>query len=132
MSIHNRIVLFDGLCNLCNASVHFIIRNDPKSKFKFASLQSDFARKLLKDFPESDQDSVLYFEEGQLLERSSAALHIAKQLDGLWPVCYVFIIIPPFIRDGVYQWVAKNRYRWFGKRAECMVPNDELKARFVG
>lgn len=125
------IVFFDGVCNLCNSSLQFIIRNDRKALFKFASLQSDKACELLKPFGELNEDSVLYLKNGILYKRSSAALRIARQLDGLWPLLYIFIIIPPFIRNAIYKWIAKNRYQWFGKMEECMVPEEGLKERFL-
>jgi predicted DCC family thiol-disulfide oxidoreductase YuxK len=125
------IVFFDGVCNLCNSSVQFIIRNDKKARIKFASLQSDKARELLKPFGNFNEDSVLYLKDEILYTHSSAALRIAKQLDGLWPLFFIFIIIPPFIRDGIYNWIAKNRYRWFGKLDQCMLPEEGLKDRFL-
>jgi predicted DCC family thiol-disulfide oxidoreductase YuxK len=127
------IVLFDGVCNLCNSSVLFIVKRDSQSKLKFASLQSDYGAEQMKRFnlPPSSINSVLLIKSGQLFQKSNAALEIARMLDGMWPGMYAFKIVPLFIRDFIYDWIAKNRYRWFGKKEECMIPTPEMKARFV-
>jgi len=131
--IEKPIVLFDGVCNLCNGSVLFIIKRDTQSKLKFASLQSEYGVEQMKRFnlPPSALNSVLLIKNGQLFQKSNAALEIARMLDGLWPLMYAFKIVPLFIRDFVYDRIAKNRYRWFGKKEECMIPTPEMKARFV-
>jgi predicted DCC family thiol-disulfide oxidoreductase YuxK len=128
------IILFDGHCNLCNASVQFVIRRDRRGRFKFAALQSEAGRALLKKAGggEVTLDSVLLIADGKVYQRSAAALRIARRLDGCWPALFVFIIIPPPLRDCIYTWIARNRYRWFGRREECMVPTEELKGRFIG
>lgn len=128
------IILFDGVCNLCNSSVLFIIKRDARSRFYFAALQSDFAKAHLNKFGVSftEPQSVILIEEGKLFQKSSAALKIARNLNGLWPSVYVFILVPRFIRDFVYDVIARNRYRWFGKREACIIPTPELKVRFVG
>ena len=127
------IILFDGLCNLCNNSVQFIIRYDKKRKFKFASLQSDIAQKLIPDFKQESNlpESIILIENRKMYQQSTAALRIAKRLQFPISLLFAFSIVPRFIRDGAYQWIAKNRYRWFGKRASCMVPSTELKERFL-
>jgi predicted DCC family thiol-disulfide oxidoreductase YuxK len=127
------VVLFDGVCNLCNGSVLFIIKRDAQSKLKFASLQSDYGAAQMKQFslPPSTLNSVLLIKGGRLFQKSNAALEIASMLDGMWPGLYGFKIVPAFIRDFIYDWIAKNRYRWFGKKEECMIPTPEMKARFV-
>jgi predicted DCC family thiol-disulfide oxidoreductase YuxK len=127
------IILFDGVCNLCNGSVLFIIKRDPASKFYFAALQSDFGKEQLKKFglPTVELNSVLLLEGGKLHQRSSAALEIARRLSGAWPALYIFKLIPSFIRNIVYDWIAHNRYRWFGKKEACMIPTPELKSRFL-
>src|SRR5947207_1967890 len=124
LPVSNPIILFDGICNLCNSSVQFIIQNDPKSTFKFASLQSDAGKAILSQFSLSSDQlySVLVIRKGHLYDRSRAALEIARQLKGLWPLLYAFIIVPPFIRNFIYDWISRNRYRWFGVRNECMMP----------
>lgn len=125
------IVFFDGVCNLCNSSVRILIRNDKKARLKFAPLQSEDARELLKPFGNIHSDSVLYLKNGILYDKSSAALQISRKLDGLWPLLIVFIIIPPFIRDAIYKQIAKNRYRWFGKKDQCMIPEEGIQDRFI-
>ncbi len=127
------VVLFDGVCNLCNGSVLFIIKRDAQSKLKFASLQSEYGAEQMKRFnlPPSALNSVLLIKNGRLFQKSNAALEIARMLDGMWPWMYAFKIVPIFIRDFVYDWIAKNRYRWFGKKDECMIPTPQMKARFV-
>ena len=130
---NNRTILFDGVCNLCNASVQFIINRDPKAVFKFTSLQSELGQALLKKHNISSENlySVIVIQDNHVYDRSRAALEIAKQLNGLWPLFYSLIVIPPFIRNFIYDWISKNRYRWFGVRQECMMPTPEMKARFL-
>jgi predicted DCC family thiol-disulfide oxidoreductase YuxK len=127
------IVLFDGVCNLCNGAVQFIIRHDKKNIFMFASLQSEVGRKILEqyNFPLDELNSFILIENNKAYTRSTGALRVAKKLNGLWPLLYGFIIIPKFIRDSIYNWVAGNRYKWFGKKDACMIPTPELKARFL-
>lgn len=127
------IVFFDGLCNLCSASVKFIIKYDKKNKFKFASLQSDFAKSELAHFDVdfTAPSSFILLDQGKIYQKSTAALMVAKKLNGLWPLCYFFIIVPRFIRDWVYSLIAKNRYRWFGKLESCWVPNESLLHKFL-
>ena len=130
----NAIIFFDGVCNLCNGAVQFVIERDRKSYFKFAALQSEFAAKTLSDFDlqVTQGDSFVLLENGKVYEQSTAALRVAKKLKGLWPLLYVFIIVPPFIRNAVYKFIARNRYKWFGKQESCWVPTPELKSKFLG
>lgn len=127
------IIFFDGVCNLCQGAIQFIIVRDPKDHFKFASLQSKYAKEKLLPFNVDPAigDSIVLLENGKVYEHSTAALRIAKGLNGLWPLLYAFIIVPKFIRDGVYRWIAKNRYRWFGKSESCWVPTPALKSKFL-
>jgi predicted DCC family thiol-disulfide oxidoreductase YuxK len=127
------VVLFDGVCNLCNGAVQFIIKHDKKNQFMFASLQSNQGQKLLAqyNFPIDELNSFILIEKGKAYTRSTGALKVAKKLNALWPLLYGFIILPTFIRDGVYKLVAKNRYKWFGKKDACMIPTPQLKARFL-
>ena len=128
-----RIILFDGVCNLCNGSVQFIIRRDPGAKFRFAALQSDFGESQLQHYgiPPGMLNSIILIQEGKAHQKSNAALEIAKNLSGLWPALYVFKIIPRVVRDWIYDLIAKNRYKLFGRRDECMIPTPELRSRFV-
>ncbi|MCL4143046.1 UNVERIFIED_CONTAM: hypothetical protein GTU68_057901 [Idotea baltica] len=123
------VVLFDGVCNLCNGFVNFIIDHDKENKFKFASLQSDFAKKLI-DQRFSDLSTVVFYDGDKFYQKSEAVLEIAKKLPILRWVAF-FAIIPKFIRDGIYMFVSKNRYRVFGKSESCRVPTPELKAKFL-
>ncbi|NUM79858.1 thiol-disulfide oxidoreductase DCC family protein [bacterium] len=127
------IILFDGVCNLCNGSVLFIIRRDPKARFRFASLQSTYGENFLKhnNLSTEEYDSIVLIEGGRFYTQSTAALRIAKRLNGAWPLLYAGIIIPKFIRDAMYNVIAKNRYRWFGKKDVCMIPTPELRSRFM-
>ncbi|WP_375580530.1 thiol-disulfide oxidoreductase DCC family protein [Marivirga tractuosa] len=125
------IIFFDGVCNLCNGAINFIIDRDKKGYFKFAPLQSEVAKKYIPQSVIEKTDSILYWDAGNLYSKSSAALRIAKKLDGFWKVFYVFIIIPKFIRDFVYDFIARNRYKWFGKRDSCRMPTKDIKNRFL-
>ena len=129
----NSIVLFDGICNLCNSSVAFIIQHDKKEQFLFASLQSDVAKEILLQFDlkKLNFDSIVLVEKENIYKKSSADLKIAKQLNGSIKLLYAFIIIPHLIRDWVYDYITKNRYKWFGKKDNCMVPSEETKSRFL-
>ena len=127
------VVLFDGVCNLCNASVQFIIRHDPPGRFKFAALQSDTGQKHLRRFglDTGNFRSFILVTPSHVYQQSDAALEVARRLSGVWPCMYIFKIVPRFLRDAVYQWISRNRYRFFGRRNECMIPTPELKSRFV-
>jgi len=128
-----KIILFDGICNLCNQSVQFVIEHDSKNQFRFASLQSDFGQDFLKKNKlEAIQfDSIVFIEDDQFYTKSSAALKIAKYLDGITSWLTIFMIVPKPLRDIVYSFIAKNRYRWFGKNESCWLPTKELKAKFI-
>ena len=128
-----KIILFDGICNLCNQSVQFVIEHDSKNQFRFASLQSDFGQDFLKKnkLEATQFDSIVFIEDDQFYTKSSAALKIAKYLDGLTSWLTIFMIVPKPLRDIVYSFIAKNRYRWFGKNESCWLPTKELKAKFI-
>lgn len=128
----NPVILFDGVCNLCNSSVQFVIKHDPKKQFRFASIQGDYGQQVLKQFdsPPNSLNSFILFKDQQIYTHSTGALMVAKQLSGAWPLLYAFIIIPPFIRNAVYQFIANNRYKWFGKKESCAIPSPELKSLF--
>ena len=125
-------LLFDGVCTLCNGFVRFVIARDPAGRFQFAPLQSDAARRVLGAAPPPLPDSLILVEDGRLFTRSTAALRVARGLRFPWPLAYVFVVVPRPVRDWVYDAVARNRYRWFGRRDVCMVPTPELRARFLG
>lgn len=127
------IILFDGVCNLCNRSVQYVVKHDPEAIFKFAWLQSDTGKKLMADYQltSNDMNSFVLIQDGKVYTRSTAALKVAKQLKGFIRVLYIFMIVPAFIRDAVYKLIANNRYHWFGKHDQCMAPTPELKKRFL-
>ncbi|CAN5519645.1 thiol-disulfide oxidoreductase DCC family protein [soil metagenome] len=126
-------ILFDGVCNLCNGFVNFLIARDKKDAFKFGSLQSPKVQELLKkyDYSTNDLSTVLLIEDDTVYSQSTAVLKIVKKLNGGWPLLYGFIILPKPIRDFFYKLIAKNRYRMFGKKDACMIPTLALKAKFV-
>ena len=127
------VIFFDGVCNLCNRSVQFVIKRDRAKKFRFASLQGKTAALTLPklNISSAEADSFILLENDKVYTRSTAALRVLRELGGLWKLFYVFIIVPPFIRDGIYNFIARKRYKWFGKREECMIPTPELKERFL-
>jgi predicted DCC family thiol-disulfide oxidoreductase YuxK len=127
------IVLFDGVCNLCNNSVQFILKRDKKKKFLFGSLQGEAGQQLLKKFslPTDNFHSFVLIEGDRVYTQSTAALRMAKHLKRGWQLLYGFIILPRFLRDGIYKWIATNRYKWFGKRDTCRIPAPEEKSRFL-
>lgn len=127
----NPIILFDGVCNFCNGSVNFIIEHDKEGYFKFAPLQSEVGQKHIEKFGLSNVDSIILVEDEKAYTHSTAAVRIAKHLDGIWSLGYLFVIIPRPIRNLFYKLFAKNRYRLFGKKEVCMMPTPEIKARFV-
>jgi len=127
------LVLFDGVCNFCNSSINFVIDHDSQKRFKFASLQSEVGQQYLAQFSRNkkDFDSVLLVKNGRVFEKSDAALHIARHLDGAWKWLYFLRWVPRVVRDRIYDLVAKNRYRIFGKSDACRLPNPELRERFL-
>lgn len=131
--VNKKIVLFDGVCNLCSSSVQFILKKDKKDQFLFGSLQGEAGQQYLKQFnlPADAFNSFMLVESETLYTRSTAALRMLKYLGGGWSLLYGLIIIPKFIRDGVYNLIAKNRYKWFGKKDACWIPTPALKAKFL-
>lgn len=130
---HSSILLFDGVCNLCNGIVQFIIKHDPKAKFRFASLQSKTGQALLRKFglKTDDFDTFVLVRGETYFVRSSAVLRVLHELGGMWKLFYVFIILPAPLRDFFYNAIASSRYKLFGRRESCMVPTPELKQRFL-
>jgi predicted DCC family thiol-disulfide oxidoreductase YuxK len=141
-----KVVLFDGTCNFCDGAVHFVIDHERGSELRFAALQSDAAEKLLVDAlgedraralrsgtdGSGDPDSVVFIEDGKASMHSTAALRMARHLRAPWSWLRAFWIVPRPLRDAVYRWFARNRYRWFGKTESCRVPTADLRARFLG
>ncbi|WP_084783995.1 thiol-disulfide oxidoreductase DCC family protein [Paenibacillus sp. FJAT-26967] len=127
------VVLFDGVCNLCNSAVMFTIRRDPHGRVRFAALQSDAGQRLLArhDLPAVSFDTFVLVEGNRAYMQSTAGLRVLRRLRYPWPLLYGFIAVPKPLRDAVYRWVARNRYRWFGQREQCMMPTPELRRRFL-
>jgi len=136
MRIQDRydIILFDGVCNLCNNAVDFVIKRDKKDHFKFGALQDAASKSILKENKINQDyiDSIILVRGDQIFYKSKAALEIAKNLSGLWPVLVVFNVVPSFIRDPIYDWIARKRYSWFGKKETCRIPTPEEKQKFLG
>lgn len=131
--LDHAVVLFDGVCNLCNAAVNFVIDRDPGGYFKFAALQSEEGKRLLREYGAAGDalESLVVVEGGRGYRRSEAALRIARRLHGLWPLLYALVLVPRPLRDAAYRYVARRRYRWFGRRAACRVPTPDLERRFL-
>jgi len=127
------VILFDGVCNFCNGAVNFIIERDKTGYFKFAPLQSEIGEKLLAEngIDKIETDSVVLVEDGKVYTHSTAALRIARQLDGAWKFSYGFVIVPRFVRNFFYRMFAKYRYKMFGKQDACMLPTPEIRQRFL-
>lgn len=128
------IILFDGVCNLCNATVQFVLSRDKNKKFLFSALQSNVAHQLLAHQSKyiTSLQSIVLIKNNEIYDESTAALHIAKDLSGAWPLLYyLFIWWPKIIRDSVYKFIAKRRYKWFGKKDSCSIPNVNYKDRFL-
>jgi predicted DCC family thiol-disulfide oxidoreductase YuxK len=122
-------IFFDGVCNLCNSTVQFVIARDPEARFQFAALQSDAARKLLG--ARTPLESIVLVETERIYTKSTAVLRIARGLRFPWPLLYALVVVPRPLRDMVYEWVGRHRYGWFGKRETCMTPSPEVRGRFV-
>lgn len=131
---HKQLILFDGVCNLCNSSINYVIKHDHNNVFMFAPLQGNTGTKIIKHFglDTSKTDSILlYSEKNGIKIKSTAAIAIALKLGFPRNVLGVFYIVPPFIRNWVYDYIARNRYKWYGKKNACMIPTPELKAKFL-
>jgi predicted DCC family thiol-disulfide oxidoreductase YuxK len=133
MANDHPIVLFDGVCNLCNRSIQLIIPRDPEGRFRFASLQSDLGRELRARLGIDPRavDSVILVEGDRWYQESDAALRIARGMGGAWRWLWALRLVPPFLRDGAYRTIARNRYRWFGRQETCWLPTPELRGRFL-
>jgi len=129
---NSKLILFDGVCNLCNSFVQFVIKNDKQKLFKFSSLQSENSKSILLNLGvEQNLKTVILIDDGVAYFKSDAALKIMKQLQFPFKILCIFIIVPRFIRNWVYDFIAKYRYKFFGKKDTCMVPTQELKERFI-
>lgn len=130
---NNKILLFDGVCNLCNSSVLFVIKHDKNKLVKYASIQSKKGKILMNKFGVNELyfGSLIFIDNDKVYLKSAGALRVTKYLNGWWPLLYGLIIIPKFVRNKVYDYIAKNRYQWFGKKESCMVPSIEIKSLFI-
>jgi predicted DCC family thiol-disulfide oxidoreductase YuxK len=131
--VQHSILLFDGYCNLCNAAVDFVLKRDVQNQITVGSLQSTEGKVLLRHFglPEDYLASLMLIEQEQYYVGSTAALKVAKKLDGLWFLLYPLILVPRFIREPIYGWISKNRYRWFGKTSTCRIAKEEEVGKFL-
>jgi predicted DCC family thiol-disulfide oxidoreductase YuxK len=127
------ILLFDGVCNLCNGAVQFVLKHNTDETIKFAALQSEAGQQLLKahHLPTETLNSLVLIEDGRAYTESTGALRLARHFGGFWRVLYIMVYVPAPLRDVVYRWVGANRYRWFGQAEACMIPTPALKARFL-
>ena len=135
MSTQNKkIILFDGVCNLCNGSVIFMIKRDKKDVLRYAALQTEIGQEMVEKYKidTSKIDSIILIDNDKYYYKSTAALRIARHLSGAYPLLAVFLILPAFMRDWIYDIIARNRYKWFGKKESCMIPTPELKNKFIG
>ena len=132
-SKNNAIILFDGFCILCSSAVRFILKNDRKNQFLFASLQSDVAKEILLHYApkKNEMDSIIYIENDTIYKGSTAALKIGTKLNWKYKWLYIGYLLPIKIRDSIYYWIAKNRYKWFGKREVCFIPSTKEKSKFL-
>lgn len=131
---NKKIILFDGVCNLCNSAVQFVIKHDKKNVFRFVTLQSELGKEILSHIgiDVKNIDSIVLYEPGvAYYYKSDAALQIAKSLNGLLPLGILFKIIPTGIRNQLYDYIARNRYKWYGKKESCMIPTPDLKIKFL-
>ncbi|WP_029209408.1 thiol-disulfide oxidoreductase DCC family protein [Aquimarina agarilytica] len=129
-----KIILFDGVCNLCSGAIQFMIKHDKKRNFRYASLQSELGKELLaeRNIDPKIIDSIILIDPKKAYYfKSTAALEISKELSGLYPLLRIFLFFPEKMRDPIYDFIAKNRYKWFGKKESCMIPNDEIKSLFL-
>ena len=134
LAVDKKIILFDGVCNLCSSAVQFIIENDKKDIFRFVSLQSDLGQEITTylGISSADLDSIILYLPGYAYYyKSQAVFEIAKELGGIYSISTIFSILPSSITDSVYDYIAKNRYKWYGKKEFCMIPTNDIKAKFL-
>jgi predicted DCC family thiol-disulfide oxidoreductase YuxK len=127
------IILFDGVCNFCNGAINFVLKQDKKGVFRFAPLQSEVAQKLLQQYQLSKKefDSFVLIDNGKVYKKSAASLRVMNKLPWYWKEAQILRIIPTAFRDAIYDFIAKNRYKWFGKKEQCMIPTPEIRSRFL-
>lgn len=127
------LILFDGVCNLCNTWVQWVLKRDKHAQFRFAALQSDTGRQLLMQYSLNPDniDTVVLIDNNRAYTHSDVALRVASRIGGIWSATAIFYIFPRSFRNIVYNWIARNRYRWFGRQSECWLPRPEWKERFV-
>ncbi|HMO62098.1 MAG TPA: thiol-disulfide oxidoreductase DCC family protein [Ferruginibacter sp.] len=132
MKVHP-VILFDGVCNFCDSTINLVIRRDKKHRIKFAPLQSMAGSQLLQQYgiDENAMDSFVFIENGKAYTKSTAALKVSRYMNRLWPLMAVFFIVPRPVRDAVYDYVAARRYKWFGKKDQCMIPTPDMRSRFL-
>jgi predicted DCC family thiol-disulfide oxidoreductase YuxK len=130
----NPVILFDGVCNFCNGAINFVLKQDRKSVFRFAPLQSEAGRRLLQQYnlPTEEFESFVLIDQGKVYKKSNAALRVMNKLPWYWKEAQIFRLIPTIFRDAIYDFIARNRYKWFGKKDQCMLPTPEMKSRFLG
>ena len=128
------VILFDGVCNFCNSAINFVLKQDKKGIFRFAPLQSEAGQKLLQQYNLSTQefDSFVLIDKGKVYKKSTASLQVMNKLPWYWKEVQLFRIIPTIFRDAIYDFIAKRRYKWFGKKDQCMIPTPEIRSRFLG
>jgi predicted DCC family thiol-disulfide oxidoreductase YuxK len=129
----NPVILFDGVCNFCNGAINFVLKQDRKSVFRFAPLQSEAGRRLLQQYnlPTEEFESFVLIDQGKVYKKSNAALRVMNKLPWYWKESQIFRLIPTIFRDAIYDFIARNRYKWFGKKDQCMVPTPEMRSRFL-
>ena len=132
-TIPDNLILFDGVCNLCSAVVQFVIRHDPAAKFRFAAIQSRVGEEIFEShgLDPADLQTFVFIADGRMFLRSDAAIEVVSRFGGAWSLLRVFRLVPKALRDSIYSLIARNRYRWFGRKEVCMVPTAEIQERFL-
>ena len=133
-TIPDNLILFDGVCNLCSALVQFVIRHDPAAKFRFAAIQSEIGGEIFQShgLDPADLQTFVFIKDGKMFLRSDAAIEVVSRFGGAWRIFRILRFVPRLVRDVIYSTIARNRYRWFGRKEVCMIPTAEIKGRFLG